>query len=342
MTQKSQSFELFPEISLQKDAPVRPVTKRAKRANAVRVSDAAVPAIEAAIAVLEAHSDYRLLRRLKPCLSWPANPGALVSRIVLLDTETTGLDHSTDKVIELALLAIDVDLVSGLPVGEIEVYDGFEDPGCPIPPEVVAITGIKDADVTGQRLDDARVRQMLVGADLVIAHNAGFDRPFCEARFPEFRDKAWACSFADIDWKAQGQGSAKLESLALGLGLFYDAHRAEMDCHALLAVLIAKLPSESHSGLTHLLSGFKKSSFGLSANQAPFEAKDQLKARGYRWNADKRVWHTRLGDETSLQVECDWLKANVYAQRVATLEIEKMNAQVRYSKRTGELFLRHL
>ena len=34
-----------------------------------------------------------------------------------------------------------------------------------------------------------------------------------------------------------GQGSAKLESLALACGWFYDAHRAETDCHALLAVL---------------------------------------------------------------------------------------------------------
>ena len=33
----------------------------------------------------------------------------------------------------------------------------------------------------------------------------------------------------------------------------------------------------------------------------------RLKARGYRWNADQRVWHTRLKSDTELNAECEWL-----------------------------------
>ena len=36
-----------------------------------------------------------------------------------------------------------------------------------------------------------------------LAHNAAFDRPFVENRLEVFEHKAWACSFAGIDWKAE-------------------------------------------------------------------------------------------------------------------------------------------
>jgi DNA polymerase-3 subunit epsilon len=178
---------------------------------------------------------------------------------------------------------------------------------------------------------------MLEGADLVIAHNAGFDRPFVEKRFARFAELAWACSFADIDWKAQGRGSAKLESLAQANGWFYDAHRAEMDCHALLAVLAQKLPDGVATGLARLLQAAQRSSFALQATNAPFEAKDKLKGRGYRWHAEQRVWHTRLPSEAELHAECAWLKENVYGQRSAAVQVEKQDAQVRFSSRPGVL-----
>lgn len=294
--------------------------------------------VESMAAALDAHPDYRVLRRLQPRLQWP-QPGAGrgVCRAIVLDTETTGLDQSKDKIMELALLRVDIDLETGLPVGSMQVYDGLEDPGMPIPKEVQDITGIDNAMVQGQRLDEERIAAMLNGVDLVIAHNAGFDRPFAEARLPQFRDLAWACSFADISWKAQGRRSAKLESLALEMGWFYDAHRAEMDCHALLAVLAVKLPALPHTGLAHLIEQAHRPSYRLLATNAPFDAKDKLKARGYRWGAEQKVWHTRVGDSKALQAEFDWLKEHAYHQRSAVVQFEKLDALVRYSARPGEL-----
>lgn len=285
---------------------------------------------------LEAHPDYRVLRRLVPRHHFEAAtaPGD-VARLLILDTETTGLNHSRDKIMELALLRVDVDRATGQPVGPVLVYDGLEDPGQPIPAEVRAITGIDDDMVRDQRLDEARIAELLAGVDLVVAHNAGFDRPFVEARLPAFAGKAWACSFADIDWKAEGRGSAKLETLALGLGLFYDAHRAEMDCHALLAVLQADLPSSQHTGLARLLAHAPTLRYRLQATGAPFEAKDLLKDRGYRWDATQKVWHTRLDDAALLEAETAWVKAQVYGQRAARVQVESLDAMVRYSSRAG-------
>jgi DNA polymerase-3 subunit epsilon len=334
------ALDLFPEMPAvaadkpkrAKRVPTPPIVQHTTALTSVE-PDAAF--LEVMARQLEAQGDFRVLRRLKAQLNWPGVPTGPVTRMVVLDTETTGLDHGKERIIELAMLRVDIDNATGLPVGAVQVYDGLEDPGKPIPPEVVALTGIHDADVRGQRLDEARVAELLDGVDLIVAHNAGFDRPFVEHRIAGFAEMNWACSFADIDWKAQGRGSAKLESLAQANGWFYDAHRAEMDCHALLAVLAQKLHEGAGTGLAHLLQAAARPSYLLQASNAPFEAKDLLKARGYRWNADQRVWQTRLKTDAELNAECAWLKEHVYGQRRAVVQVEKQDALVRFSSRPG-------
>lgn len=303
---------------------------------------AAVPDVQAMATTLEQHPDYRVLRRLVPIFNFEGSAQGPLVRVVVLDTETTGLDHSRDKIIELAMLRVDVDTATGLPVGEVLVYDALEDPGLSISKEIEAITGITTAMVRGHRLDETRIAAVLAGVDLVLAHNASFDRPFCEARIPAFARLPWGCSLAEIDWKKEGHGSAKLQCLALDGGWFYDAHRAEVDCHALLAVLAQTLPSSGQSGLAKLIAASRRPSYRLQANQAPFEAKDLLKARAYRWNAEQKVWHTRLDDEACVVAELEWLKATVYAGRAARVQVEQLDARVKYSSRCGELAMRQI
>lgn len=290
---------------------------------------------EAMALALERHPDYRVLRRLVPATVFPHAPLGPVATIVILDTETTGLDNSRDQVIELALLRIQVDTQTGLATGPVQVYDGLRDPGMPVPKIAREITGITDEMLAGQQLDMARVDSLLAGADLVIAHNAGFDRPFVEGLLPQAQGLNWACSFADIDWTAAGHSSAKLSYLASALGWFYDAHRAEMDCHALLTVLMAELPGLGVNGLAHLLAAARLPSYRLQATGAPFAAKDSLKNRGYRWDSTAKVWHTRLGGDAALQAECEWLQQEVYGGRAARLAWERFDAASRYSGRAG-------
>lgn len=337
-----------PQFSLEFDngEPPRPAAPKLKpRAKPKTMTKPiAAPALDVAqmAALVGAHADYRVLRRLQPVHHFARVAKGPVIRVIVLDTETTGLDHATDKIIELAMLRVDVDNATGLPVGDVTVYDGLEDPGRPVSAEIQAITGISTEMVKGRHLDEALIASLLNDVDLVIAHNAGFDRPFCEARLPAFAQLAWGCSFTDIDWKTEGQSSAKLEYLALDKGWFYDAHRAEVDCHALLAVLEEPLPKSGQSGLAKIMAASRAPSFRLQATNAPFDAKDLLKARGYRWNADHRVWHTRLLDEAQLNDELAWLKVEVYANRPARVQVEKLDARVNYSSRVGEITMRQL
>ncbi|WP_300556401.1 3'-5' exonuclease [Limnohabitans sp. Rim8] len=285
---------------------------------------------------LAQHPDFRVLRRLVPQTDYGPLSGQATQRVIVLDTETTGLDSKSEKVIELAMLSVLVDTTTGLPVGPVTVYESFEDPGRPIPPQITEITGIDDSMVQGQRINDAAVKALVQEADLVVAHNAGFDRPFVEARFPVFADKAWACSFQGIDWKKEGSGSAKLEFLASERGWFYDAHRAQVDCHALLQVLASPL-TDGQTGLSRLLSGLGQTRYKLRATGAPFESKDKLKARGYRWDGEGRVWWCSLASDDLLDAECDWLREEVYGRRSARVQLEALDSRVQYSSRSGHV-----
>lgn len=291
---------------------------------------------EAMAQALAQHPDFRVLRRLVPRTDYGPVNGQATQRVIVLDTETTGLDSKSEKVIELAMLSVLVDTASGLPVGPVTVYESFEDPGRPIPPQITEITGIDDSMVQGQRIDDAAVNALVQAADLVVAHNAGFDRPFVEARFPVFAAKAWGCSFQGIDWKKEGSGSAKLEFLASERGWFYDAHRAQVDCHALLQVLSSPL-ADGQTGLSRLLAGAGQTRYKLRATGAPFESKDKLKARGYRWDGEGRVWWCSLASDDLLDAECDWLRAEVYGHRSARVQLEAMDSRVQFSSRSGQL-----
>ena len=288
---------------------------------------------------LAAHPDYKVKRRLVPILNFGSGTGGPSKRILVLDTETTGLDWRAEKIIELAMLAVDIDLQTGLPVGPVEVYEGFEDPGRPIPPEITKLTGITNQGVKGHQLDEATIKDMVERADLIVAHNAGFDRPFVENRLEVFEHKAWACSFAGIDWKAQGLGSAKLEFLCSELGWFYDAHRAQVDCHALLRVLSSPLKGAEAKPLTGLQQLFKSAENArtiVKAFGSPFETKDKLKARGYRWDAEARVWSTAVKSAEALDAESAWLKAQVYGGRSVRIGMEIQDALVQFSSRSGK------
>jgi ATP-dependent DNA helicase DinG len=70
----------------------------------------------------------------------PAAPPAPVPAFVAIDVETTGLDFSSDRVIEVGA----VKFKGGRPDGEVSF---FVNPGVPIPSTVSELTGITDADV---------------------------------------------------------------------------------------------------------------------------------------------------------------------------------------------------
>ncbi|TVR94950.1 MAG: 3'-5' exonuclease [Trueperaceae bacterium] len=290
--------------------------------------------LEALAVRLEASPDFRVLRAVAPPERLDALPdGARVG--VYLDLETTGLDHRADRVIELGLVRFAYDLDNGTVLGMLDDYSGLEDPGRPLPPEITRLTGIDDAMLAGQRIDDGRVQALLEGASVVIAHNARFDRPFAEARLPAFADVHWACSLRDVAWRDEGFESSGLQALVMASGGFFEGHRAVEDCYAGVYLLARPLPRSGERALAALRRNALRRDVRVWAVGSPFDTKDLLKARGYRWNPDARVWWCDV-PEDALDEELAWLRDQVYAGRLPRLPHLSYDARSRYSLRVAE------
>lgn len=256
--------------------------------------------------LLEAHPHYQVLRMLPALEELPLPAPEGKERIaVVLDTETTSLDHTTGSIIELALCQVRFDS-RGRITAIGEVYDWLEDPNIPLSPEIATLTGLSDADLAGQCIDDAAVLTMLSEADVLIAHNASFDALWIERRYPAIAGKPWVCSLKDIDWRGHGYESQKLGSL-LGdvAGYFNGRHRADADVAALVALLTSTLPP-GHSVCAEMLLTAMKPTLLVFASGSPFEAKDRLKARGYRWDQKQRLWRKEIRPEAEI-LERQWL-----------------------------------
>jgi DNA polymerase-3 subunit epsilon len=298
--------------------------------------------ITEAVQLLDSHPDFKVIRRITPRKSFSENGGCVLSKGVVVDTETTGINPDKDAIIELGMVLFEFDPETGIAYNVLDSFDQLEAPGFPIPPEATAVHGITDEMVAGKRIDEASVKQFLEGVSLVIAHNSKFDRAFMEKRLPIFKKLPWGCSFAQVDWGEEGVGSAKLEYIAYQFGFFYDAHRADVDCFALLEVLQQKLPKSGDLVLKSILNSLGQKSYTIYAIGSPFDTKDTLKARAYRWDGDKKCWHITVTGDESLKAEVAWLKSSVYGGKPAKVEIEEQNCMSRFSSRVGNRAVRKI
>lgn len=260
---------------------------------------------------LERSPNYRVLRRLAaPILRPEAMTGVGHGRrlAVLLDTETTGVDQAHDVAIELSMLAVTYDEVGLHDV--VGVFEGLEDPGRPLSPDVLRLTGLTDAELRDRRIDREALEEFLAPVSLVIAHNARFDRTFAERLHPTFAMLPWACSLEEIPWTEAGARGRKLEDLLRRLGLFHDGHRALTDCHALLRLLKSTVGEDRPAAFVELLRTARRTTVEIRALDAPYNARHALKARRYRWlkgNDGKFAW-TIFVDERDQEGELAFLR----------------------------------
>lgn len=93
---------------------------------------------------------------------------------IILDTETTGLSPSCDKIIQLSAIKYDS---SGSPIAYVNTY---LNPGCPIPPAASAINGITDKTVKDAPTVSQVKEEFLsfIGDSLIVGYNVTFDLRF--------------------------------------------------------------------------------------------------------------------------------------------------------------------
>ncbi|WP_456710891.1 3'-5' exonuclease [Bradyrhizobium sp. USDA 4452] len=293
--------------------------------------------LERMAAVLESSGRYRILRRLEPrsvyCLP---DETARLHRGIFLDIETTGLDQARDEIIEIGMVPFDF-ASDGRIFSVHEAFSRFRDPGRPIPAEVTAITGITDDMVRGSSIDPAEFEAFLGEAVVVIAHNAAFDRRFAERSCDAFARLAWVCSWSEINWAAEGfVDGTRLGQLAAACGFFHDGHRAVHDCRAGLEILSRVLPRSGRRGLDVLLESARAPRWRVRAIGAPFDLRETLKRRGYRWDPGEsggpRAWFIDV-PEGAVEGERGFLMREIYRRHDVEIEARRIDAFDRYSDR---------
>ena len=140
---------------------------------------------EKMIAHLEETGDFKVLRRVIPRAYINKPDGSETRRGLYVDVETTGLSTMNDEIIELGMVPFDYGLDGR--IFEIhQPFQSFNEPEAPIEAEITKITGIDQSMVQGHKIDIEQVDQFLSNADIIIAHNASFDRRFLERLSPAF------------------------------------------------------------------------------------------------------------------------------------------------------------
>jgi len=138
-----------------------------------------------------------------------------------------------------------------------------------------------------------------------------------------------------VDWKKHGFAGVKLDYLLTSAGFFHGAHRATDDCMAVLELLARPLPGQSTTAFATLLAHARKKSIRIWAQGTPFELKDVLKRRGYRWSdgSDGRLksWYIDV-DESKRDSELRYLKEEIY-QRDVDILCREISALDRFSNR---------
>ena len=283
-------------------------------------------------------SEWKLIRKLHLPEKYNDPSGGEIKKGIVLDVEATGLSIGHDDVIQLALLPFDYEVSSGkiLNIHKEDAFDGLREPRIPISKEASLVTGITNEMVINKKIDSKEVEKIINSSDLIVAHNASYDRPMVEQHWDCFKNISWACTFKSIDWLEEGFSSAKLELLGMNYGWFYDGHDAFNDCEACLALLSETLPKKDKTVFSVLREYASIPSFLIKAIDAPYSKRNILRRRGYKWRPadllNGKVWWTETND---YEEEVKWLNEEIYNREI-NIPIKRITALNRYSDRIWE------
>jgi DNA polymerase-3 subunit epsilon len=230
-----------------------------------------------------------------------------VSTLLILDTETTGLNPERDQCIEVGAVLFSV------PDRSVLSQVSFLLPCGHNPAEVV--NGI--APALTQRPQPwqpalACFEAMVEASDLLVAHNAAFDKQWFGSGVLPALAKPWLCSMEDIRWPADRhlRSNPSVRDLALAYGVpVWAAHRALTDCIYLAQVFERCVDLE---GL--LAQGMEPRR--LYRARLSYEERHRAREAGFRWNEPiSGAWSRRLSEREVTLLDFPVVPADESPQR---------------------------
>ena len=215
--------------------------------------------------------------------------------ILILDTETTGLDKESNQCIEVGSVLFNVQTRSVLAQQSflLPVEKNEAEKINNIPAEITRIS---------QPLDQAikYFVSLVQYSDLIIAHNVEFDKKwFGINKLPEI-NKQWVCTMDDISWPSDRNLKTRpsVTALALAYGIpVWSQHRALTDCIYLAEVF------KRCDDLENLLTRAQEPKFLIRADIS-YEERHLAKKAGFRWNDEiERAWSRRMSRREMKKLE---------------------------------------
>lgn len=220
--------------------------------------------------------------------------GKIIESILILDTETTGLDSDKDEVIEIGCILFHVTSRSVL--SQVSFLIPVESN------EAQHVNGIS-AEISNFKQpwnEGLNFFLKLVDCcDLIVAHNAAFDKKwFGKGKLPKLHKK-WICSLEDVNWGFNKliKNRPSVTNLALGFGVpVWSLHRALSDCFYLSEVF------KKCDDLELILLKALEPRLLYKAIVS-YEDRYLAKNAGFRWNDPiQGAWTRRLTENEALEI----------------------------------------
>lgn len=227
--------------------------------------------------------------------SMPSSDTMLPEKLLIVDTETTGLDPDIHECLEIGAILFDVKSRSVLAQQSflLPVLENGAEKINRIPAEITQISQPWQAGLT--YLDS-----LIQVADVMVAHNVAFDRQwFGKEPLPKI-SKNWICSMEDITWPSSLNIRIRpsVRDLALAYGVpVWNAHRALTDC-----IYLSEVLSRCDNLEELLIQGLQPRV--LMRAQVSYDQRQLAKNAGFRWN-DPVVgaWSRRLTNQEASELD---------------------------------------
>ena len=164
------------------------------------------------------------------------------AELVVFDLETTGLSAARDRMCEIGAVRVKALQLE-------ETFETLVRPGVALPPTIVRLTGLRDAELRTAPRPELAVRRFLAfsGDAPLAAHNARFDVGFLDRAVADLTGKRVAAPVVDTVWLARRLLHRRSERFSLSqLAHFFGTscdpcHRALPDALATAEILVALL-----------------------------------------------------------------------------------------------------
>ena len=214
-----------------------------------------------------------------------------MENILIVDTETNGLDANLNSIIEVG--AIFYNVPSRSIIYQISFLVGNAINHC------VDINRISQEAINStiegiSRHAKSLFIRMICMSDAILAHNAQFDRGFLERDegfMSASEGKPWICTKNDVKWPIRQGAQLNLIHISSELGVpVISAHRALTDC-TLLVGCLDKIP-DLNEWLSHAM--LPKAWYQAAIS---YDDRHLAKDAGFSWESKTRAWIKRLTEK---------------------------------------------